>query len=591
MSSERNAGETPRSTPRRNATRRARASEDRAVGQTTRHGSNQVPTGATQQTRPRTSASHAQEASNRAQGVPGSGRTRGVPNRGQGSSNRAQGAPARTRNATNRRQHAASTPQTRQQARHSAPNPHYSALQGGSHMNAQSVDFTSPRRSKRAARGEVRNVRAMGTSQKVGGSLLHPHDNKSFAQGVQRKSRLKRFLMVFVALLVVVGVGVGVGMVVFFSGLGSKFALPGQYRPTTLVAQNQDGAYYVLVVADLDASDGCDTDVDSIALVRVDPDAKKLALISVPTKISASLSDGSTKTIADAVSVGGYTELVEKVASMTGVSVSHFVKVDEAGIRSIVNAMGGLTLHLSEEVDDPNAGYIYIPAGQQTLNADQAMTFLRASNYREGRTTMEENQTLVIAMVAEYLSQGSQADTSSRLDGIAGSFQTDWSGTDLTAAFRAISGFQASNAYRDSVPCYATSTKDDATYSVYTAELATLIDNINSGNYTSGNEGSLTNINPSAYTVTVRNGSGITGGATTIANILSGVGFQIAETGNADSFVYSETLVIYGNETLKEAAQAAVGVLGVGRATEAGVYYAYDTDLLVILGSDWKPIS
>ena len=460
------------------------------------------------------------------------------------------------------------------------------------HMNAQSVGFSNARRGNRAVRGEVRNIGAQSTTRESRQAYSRRTNRTEFAQGVQRKSRFKSAFAVVAIVALVLVVGIVVGVAVLFGSLSSNFALSGSDAPSTLVAQTQGKPYYVVVSADLDGEDGCDTDVDALALVRVDESSKQLTILSVPTNLAVKLSDGETHAIADAVSLGGYSELVKSVASLAGVDVSHFVKADEAGIRQLASSMGGVTLNLSEEVDDPDAGYLYIPAGLQTLDGDQLMTFLRASNYKDGADTQRANQALFFAMVVEYLSKGTQAEVSQRLDAVPGSFQTDWSGQDLVSVLSSLSGFAATGAYRDSVPGYLNSIKDDALYVVYADTLASMMANIEAGQAPSaGSKGSLSSINPGAYTVTVRNGSGITGGASAIADILSGVGFKVTETGNADSYVYNETLVVYGNDSLKDAADAAASVLGVGRSTESGVYYTYDTDLLVILGSDWKPTS
>ena len=83
----------------------------------------------------------------------------------------------------------------------------------------------------------------------------------------------------------------------------------------------------------------------------------------------------------------------------------------------------------------------------------------------------------------------------------------------------------------------------------------------------------------------------MTGGATTLAQILTDAGFTVAETGNADSYVYTETLVIYLDPEYKQACEAVVQALGIGRVVNGLNGYTFDTEVLVVLGSDWKPLS
>lgn len=92
-----------------------------------------------------------------------------------------------------------------------------------------------------------------------------------------------------------------------------------------------------------------------------------------------------------------------------------------------------------------------------------------------------------------------------------------------------------------------------------------------------------------SFDVTIRNGGGITGAASSMSEALSAKGFNIADTGNTDTSVYSETLVIYNSSDEQAAAQTVLNAMGVGRLVENTGSYSFNTDVLVILGKDWKP--
>ena len=62
------------------------------------------------------------------------------------------------------------------------------------------------------------------------------------------------------------------------------------------------------------------------------------------------------------------------------------------------------------------------------------------------------------------------------------------------------------------------------------------------------------------------------------------------DTGNADAYVYDETLVVYSSPEDEAAAEDIIGILGSGRSVDADYYYSFDSDLLVIIGKDWKPL-
>ena len=50
-----------------------------------------------------------------------------------------------------------------------------------------------------------------------------------------------------------------------------------------------------------------------------------------------------------------------------------------------------------------------------------------------------------------------------------------------------------------------------------------------------------------------------------------------------------ETLVIYNASDTEPAAQTVLNAMGVGRLVQNSGSYTFNTDVLVILGKDWKP--
>ena len=69
-------------------------------------------------------------------------------------------------------------------------------------------------------------------------------------------------------------------------------------------------------------------------------------------------------------------------------------------------------------------------------------------------------------------------------------------------------------------------------------------------------------VDKGSVSIIVLNGAGIDGYSAQAAEILTSNGYQVQETGNAESFVYDETLVIYREEKDKTAAESIVQTLG-----------------------------
>lgn len=67
---------------------------------------------------------------------------------------------------------------------------------------------------------------------------------------------------------------------------------------------------------------------------------------------------------------------VTAVETLTGVRIDHFVELDFEGFASIVDALGGLPVHLPEPLEDPRAD-LHLPAGEQTLDGSSALALAR----------------------------------------------------------------------------------------------------------------------------------------------------------------------------------------------------------------------
>jgi hypothetical protein len=92
-------------------------------------------------------------------------------------------------------------------------------------------------------------------------------------------------------------------------------------------------------------------------------------------------------------------------------------------------------------------------------------------------------------------------------------------------------------------------------------------------------------IDRATISVTVRNGAGIEGSAGTTSDILAALGYTITEVGNANQFVYEETLVVYSTD--HAAAVQVASDLPKAKVVESRGMYAFSTDILVVVGDDY----
>ncbi|WP_270298231.1 LCP family protein [Eggerthella sinensis] len=234
---------------------------------------------------------------------------------------------------------------------------------------------------------------------------------REFTQDIQRKARIRRILVLAVCLVVVACVAVGVGVATFFGSLDGKLALKNSDASLALIAPKADAkAYYTLVSADLDlpGSASAQDGPDAFALVRVDQASRTVTVVSIPPTLQVSLKDGKTHPLRDAQTQEGDASLITAVSNFAGVDVAHYVKTDAEGIAKLVDALGGIEVNVAEEVDDPNAGDAYLPAGTQVLDGAKTLTLLRASNFADGLDVQTANQRAVLtALSLRLLGDGS----------------------------------------------------------------------------------------------------------------------------------------------------------------------------------------
>ncbi len=461
------------------------------------------------------------------------------------------------------------------------------------HMNGESVGFSSPRKQKRAARGVVDTILPTTASGESSSQYARRVSRREFTQEIQRKARVRRILAIAVCLLVVVCIAAAVGVATFFGSLDAKLALKDSDASSALVAPKADAtAFYTVVAADLDAPGSANAvdGPDAVALVRVDEASRAVTVVSIPPTLQVSLKDGKTHPLREAQTQEGDAALVSAVADFAGVDVAHYVKIDAESIVRLVDALGGIEVNVAEEVDDPNAGDAYLQPGTQTLDGAKALTFLRASNFTDGLESQAANQrAFLTALSLRLLGDGSLGFLTT-LDNVGGAFQTDLSATAALSIADALRGMDASTVYGALVPGYETTRDDVTTYAASSDSWKSMMKLVEAG-AEPVTEQATPQVDPGSFTITVRNGAEITGGAAQMADTLKGFGFDVTETGNMDTYAYNETLVVYNDDAFEAAAETVVASLGIGRTVAGSGFYTFDTDVLVVLGKDWKPTS
>ncbi|MFA1541290.1 LCP family protein [Actinomadura monticuli] len=94
--------------------------------------------------------------------------------------------------------------------------------------------------------------------------------------------------------------------------------------------------------------------------------------------------------------------------SLTGIHIDHFVQVDFAGFKRMVDALGGVQICVDKPVNDPRAE-LHLKAGKQTVKGEEALGYVRARYSLGNGSDLEriERQQKFMASVVDKATSGS----------------------------------------------------------------------------------------------------------------------------------------------------------------------------------------
>jgi LCP family protein required for cell wall assembly len=152
-----------------------------------------------------------------------------------------------------------------------------------------------------------------------------------------------------------------------------------------------DGDAVNILVVGVDNADGLAADdrrridrddgkrSDTIMLVRLVPATGLAVALSFPRDLWLPLGgDGGRDRINAALPLGGPELLVRTITGNFGVRVDHYVEVDFAQFRRLVDVIGGVPMPFDRPVRDDNSGLYVGEPGCVVLDGDQALDYVRS---------------------------------------------------------------------------------------------------------------------------------------------------------------------------------------------------------------------
>lgn len=345
---------------------------------------------------------------------------------------------------------------------------------------------------------------------------------------------------------------------------------------------------------------------DTMILAKIDPKTQQMWMLSIPRDTKVQVPGHGSMKINQAFSVGGPEASVKAVKSLTGVPINHYMQVDFVGFSKVVDAMGGVWVDVPVDIDDWQASsHSYkhraakIDKGFQLLDGEHALTFVRARHqFIDQDFSRMKNQQIFFKALADQVADGDNVLKIPRIiSTVAPYIQTDMTLMEMLRTAQAMRTAGSKRLYTATVPGVWRSPyiyHDEKKLADFVKKMkagvsfeATSVPDPKSKSTKSSDVKPAVAKKPSAITLTVRNGGGVAGSAKQCSSILAARGFKLKETGNANQFLYKETLVVYKSD--KAAAELVASALPPGaKIVESRGMYSFKTDVLVVIGKDWN---
>lgn len=256
------------------------------------------------------------------------------------------------------------------------------------------------------------------------------------AQKKRLRTWQKALIGVAAALFALVA-GVGIAGTMYVSSIDKALSFDDlkeleELKAELTAPENSSDPFYVLLLgSDARGDEASRSDVN--ILVRVDPDAAQVTMVSIPRDTKVEIDGYGTQKINAAYAFGGASLAVRTISEFAGVPIAHYAEIHFDELVQLIDKLGGVTVDVPEYIDDPNAGNVVIPAGEQTLNGTEALVFARSRSYADGDFTRTSNQRLLVTAILKKVMATPPLELPGTIQSLAECVTTDYSVGDLVS--------------------------------------------------------------------------------------------------------------------------------------------------------------
>lgn len=331
---------------------------------------------------------------------------------------------------------------------------------------------------------------------------------------------------------------------------------------------------------------------DTMMVLRVDPASTRAALLSLPRDLWVPIPGNGNGRINEAIELGGPELLVDTVQGYLGIPINHYVQVDFQGFGRLVDAIDGVEIYFPNPVRDPRSGLDVPEPGCISLDARNALGFVRSRAYQEyvdGRWRTDptgdlgrirRQQQFIIAALERSVERGLRNPVTldelidSTLDAVTIDDTLD--GNDLLDLGREFRRFDPASLDVYQLPVEDDSVGGAAILRLLTRDAEEILDIFRSRDTAELSEQSVR--------VQVLNGTGAPGQASEASKALRDVGFATGGMGDAARLGVERTEVRYPGGS-----EAAADLVRRWLAADAELVEDETVDdITLVTGADWR---
>jgi LCP family protein required for cell wall assembly len=292
---------------------------------------------------------------------------------------------------------------------------------------------------------------------------------------------------------------------------------------------------------------------DSMMLVHIPADGSGASFVSLPRdtyvsipghgtgRLNSAYSRGYTETEGTEAEKGsaGAQQLIQTVSQFTGLQIDHFAAIDLLGFINLSDVVGGVQVNLCQATSDPYSGADF-PAGVQTISGADALSFVRQRHGLPGvdLDRVVRQQVYIAGMLRNILSSDLLLDLGKQkaiVEQVGSSLTLD-RGLNIFDLAAQMQGVQPGDITFQTIPGLTPTRIDGADVLEPPSEkdVMTFFASLTASSSPAAPTSAAPEVQPGDVTVSVLNGSGVSGAAAAAATALTTAGFEASSGGNAD---------------------------------------------------------